>query len=360
MSGTSNSADGAPRASGTPEESQTPDIPEESQTPGTPEESRAPGVVAAVAPPAPVALLGLGAMGSRLAPRLVAAGYRLQVWNRTPAAAERVVAASATITPSNGATTGASEPASEPAAEPAGQVVAAASPAQAAAGAAAVLVCVRDDEASTRVWDEVGPVLATDALAVELSTLTPAHVRRLARRLGPRFLEAPMVGSRPQAEAGQLRLLVGGTEQAVARALPLLRALGAGVHHIGVSGQAAVAKLAVNGLLAVQLAAAGELLGTARASGLDPAALAELLTALPVTAPALARSLPRALAGDTSPNFPLELVAKDLRYLDALPGGPRPVIGGTRLAVDVTAGTGHGDEDIVVLAEPGSRSPQGE
>ncbi len=280
-----------------------------------------------VAPPSTVALLGLGAMGRRLAGRLAAAGFELRVWNRTPTVAHELAAGDE-------------------------RIVAAASPGQAVSGAVAVLVCVRDDDASAALWDEIEPALAPRAVAVDLSTLTPEHVRALARRLGERFLEAPMVGSRPQVDAGQLRLLVGGSEQTLRLAQPVLAALGVGVHHLGTPGQAAVAKLAVNGLLAVQLAAAGELLGTAQANGLSPDALAELLAALPVTAPALARSLPRALAGDTSPNFPLDLVGKDLGYLDGLPGGPRPVVGGTRASVDATVAAGLGSQDIVALARP--------
>src|SRR5919109_4498430 len=137
-----------------------------------------------------IAVLGLGAMGSRMAANLVKAGYGVRVWNRTADAATPLVEAGARQAPS---------------------------PREAAAGAAFVIAMLRDDEASRKVWldPENGAFRALDpqAVAIESSTLTLDWIRNLgqaAAEQGLSLLEAPVAGSRPQAEAGQLIYLCGG------------------------------------------------------------------------------------------------------------------------------------------------------
>lgn len=269
----------------------------------------------------PVAVLGLGAMGTRVASRLLDAHAPVRVWNRTAPAAAALGLRGATAADTVEA---------------------------AVRGAGVVLVCVRDDTASEAVWDAALPTLPEEAYRVDLSTISPAHARRLGDRLGVRFLEAPMVGSRPQVDAGQLQLLVGGDLPALDAVRPVLASFAGTVHHVGPAGHAAVLKLVVNGLLATQLAVAGELLEVLGRFDVALGPATELLAALPVTAPALARSLPRILAGEVTPNFPLELAAKDLRYLRAA-AGPAPVIAAVGDALD-RAAQDDGGRDIVALA----------
>ncbi|WP_425648127.1 NAD(P)-dependent oxidoreductase [Agrobacterium leguminum] len=133
---------------------------------------------------------------------LVKAGHKVTVWNRTPDAAVPLVAAG-----TRQATT----------------------PKEAASGAAFVIAMVRDDQASRHVWldPETGALAGMSAgtVAIESSTLTPGWVRELgqsASRQGVSFLEAPVSGSRPQAEAGQLVYLVDGSAGTLNRAEPLL------------------------------------------------------------------------------------------------------------------------------------------
>lgn len=278
-----------------------------------------PPVLDGVTAAPPVALLGLGAMGTRAASRLLAGGTALRVWNRTP--------------PDPGLLPGA---------------VVAGSVGEAVRGAAVVVVCVRDDAASEAVWQAARPALGEDAYRVDLSTISPAHARHLADLLGPRFLEAPMVGSRPQIEAGQLRLLVGGEDGAVRTVGPVLDLVAGRVDHVGPVGHAAVLKLVVNGLLATQLAVVGELLDVLRRSGIDLAAAAELLGSLSVTSPAVVRSLPRILGDDTAPAFPLDLAAKDVRYLRAV-AGTAGVLAAVGDALDAAA-RDDGTRDIVAIA----------
>jgi 3-hydroxyisobutyrate dehydrogenase-like beta-hydroxyacid dehydrogenase len=232
-------------------------------------------------------MLGLGAMGARMAANLVAAGYEVVVWNRSPQWVE-------------GART-------------------APSPRAAAEGAGVVIAMVRDDAASARVWldPEDGALagMGTEAVGVECSTVSPDHVRALhaaAARRGVAFLDAPVAGSRPQAEARALIFMAGGDEAVLARAEPVLLAMGAAVHRAGGPGAGAVVKLMVNTMLATQLATLGELIGLAIAQGVDPAQALDILGATPVASPAAKGAGAAMLARAFAPAFPIALVAKDL------------------------------------------------
>jgi 3-hydroxyisobutyrate dehydrogenase len=272
-------------------------------------------------------------MGSGLARNLCASGHQVIVANRSPEPVQQLVAGGAT---------------------------AADSPAQAADRADVVLVAVSDDDASESVWlDPSTGILAgaqRGSLAVEVSTLSPGWIQKLATAAdqgGLRFLEAPMIGSRPQVEARALIHLVGGTAEVLGDARGVLEDSAARIHHVGGHGTAATMKLIVNASFAIQVAAMAELLGLVRRTGLDPAEAAGFLTELPVTSPVAARAINTMIAGDFAPNFPVRLVAKDLRYLAALAeglGGETPM---THTALDryQQAALGeHAEEDLTALA----------
>lgn len=254
-----------------------------------------------------IAILGTGAMGARLAAKLGEAGNAVTVWNRT---AERANALAA-----------------------AGMVVAA-SPAMAADGADVVIAAVRDDEASHAAWTGSNGALNAlhpAALAIECSTLSVAGARRLHdefSRAGRTLAEAPMVGSRPQAEAGKLVFLLGGSEDARARAQAVLTpvAVAGAIHHAGEAGAAAAIKLAVNYLFALQVAGIAEAINTLAGEGLSARGM-EIIASLPVSSPAAALSAQAMLAGNFAAQFPIELVAKDLGYFTALAMERAPVAG---------------------------------
>lgn len=252
-----------------------------------------------------IAFLGLGAMGSRMASRLLDAGHDVTVWNRDPARAEVLAARGATM---------------------------AATPRAAAQGAEVVFAMVRDDAASRAVWldPQTGALdaMAPGAVAVECSTLTVAHVQALAaaahgRRLG--FVDAPVAGSRPQAEAGQLIFLTGADPEMVEAVRPLLATMGAAVLEAGPAGAGSALKLAVNALLGIQVAALGELMAMLQACGIEAARAADLLGQTPVTSPAAKGAMASMVAGAWAANFPVELVAKDFANLSATAGRPLPV-----------------------------------
>jgi 3-hydroxyisobutyrate dehydrogenase len=162
---------------------------------------------------AKISVLGLGAMGSRMAANLIKAGYQVTVWNRNPSAVQALVAAGALAAPT---------------------------PKEAARDADFVIAMVRDNEASRQVWldSDTGALagMSSHAIAIESSTLTAQWIRELAARLDERavsLLDAPVVGSTPQAEAAQLIYFVGGDAGTLARSEDVLKAMGSSIHHVG-------------------------------------------------------------------------------------------------------------------------------
>src|SRR6185437_14251338 len=133
-----------------------------------------------------VALLGLGTMGSGMAANLLKAGFPLAVWNRTAAKAQPLAKKGARI---------------------------AATPADAAKGAHVILAMLADDAASRHVWlGENGALAAAGkgSVLIDCGTVSPAWISDLghhAAERGLQFLDAPVTGSRMQAEEGQLSFL---------------------------------------------------------------------------------------------------------------------------------------------------------
>ncbi|XEI33905.1 NAD(P)-dependent oxidoreductase [Aeromonas veronii] len=247
-----------------------------------------------------VAFLGLGAMGSRMAARLIQAGHDVTVWNRTPAACEALAQIGARI---------------------------AASPAEAVVGVDFAISMVRDDQASAAVWcdPQTGALrtLPQGALAIESSTLSPDWVRRLGEHLhasGHALLEAPVSGSRPAAEAGQLVFLLGGEAQDIARAEMLLAAMGSSMHAVGPLGAGALAKLATNALLGIQVVAYAELIALLRHQRVDVAKVLLAIAGTSVWAPVAGPLTGAMLRGEHRPQFPIELIAKDFAYALAAAG----------------------------------------
>ncbi len=162
--------------------------------------------------------------------------------------------------------------------------------------------------------------MSEGAVGVDCSTVSPGHARALhgaAEQRGVAFLDAPVAGSRPQAEARALIFLAGGVEADVARAEPVLLDMGATVHWAGGAGAGAVVKLMVNTMLATQLATLAEMIGLAVAQGVDPARALDIVGATPVASPAAKGAGAAMLARAFAPAFPIALVAKDLGLAQA-------------------------------------------
>jgi len=243
-----------------------------------------------------VAVIGLGAMGSRLAHNLLNAGYPMVIHNRTIEKAQPLLDRGATFATTSRA---------------------------AAEQSDVVLSMVTDNEISRQVWlaAETGAILGLtpDKIAIEMSTLTVDWVRELGAAIaqsGAGFLDAPVAGSRPQAEVGKLISLVGGQAETLARVRPILTAAGmAMIHHVGVVGQGMVMKLAVNALFGIQIAALAELLGMLSKDGISPEKAMECLGDLPVLSLAAKGAGSLMVSQNHAPLFPIDLVEKDFRYV---------------------------------------------
>lgn len=143
-------------------------------------------------------------------------------------------------------------------------------------------------------------------------------------------------------------------EVRVARARPVLAALGHRVHHLGLTPAGTVAKLAVNALFGIQVAALGELLGFARLGELDPRRLVDALSGLPVLSAAAAAAAQAMLGTAFAPQFPLALVAKDFDYVvrsaEAF-GAEVPLTLCTQEIFVDAARTGLGAENITAITK---------
>lgn len=244
----------------------------------------------------PIAFLGLGNMGTAMALRLLQAGYKLRVYNRTASRARKLV--------------------------PHGAFVAA-SPREAAEGAQVVFSMVADDQASRGVWlgrhGALAATLARGAFAVECSTLSAGWIRTLADRVkarGARFVDCPVTGIPSDVEAGRLILFAGTDKPTLTALRPVFEALAKETIHFGPVGAGNSYKLMVNLMGSVQIAALAEGLVLAEAAGLKLDRVVDALTRGAAASPQVVRNARRMLEGRPERNivFSGRLRLKDTRY----------------------------------------------
>jgi len=246
-----------------------------------------------------VAFVGLGAMGSRMALNLIAAGFALRVFNRDRGKTAAAAAQGAAVCDT---------------------------PAAAARGAQFVCSIVSDDGATRAVM--LGPegILAGAAagtIILDASTNTPAMAREVSAAAAARgcaYLDSPVSGSLAQAQNRELVFMVGGDAASFAKAQPLYGAMGRMAKHMGESGAGATIKLVNNMLSGVTTAALAEAAQVAEAAGLDRAAALEVLGEGATGSRLLKSKLPKIFKRDFTPQFQLELMEKDLRYFLSLAG----------------------------------------
>ena len=240
-----------------------------------------------------VAVLGLGIMGTGMAARILSAGFPLSVYNRNPARAGALVDAGAHL---------------------------ASNAREAASRADVVISMVADDAASREVWlGENGALAGANrgSILVESSTLSVGWVKELAAlatQHGCELLDAPVTGTKPHAESGQLLFLVGGSATALETARPVLSVLSRDAIHLGPSGSGALMKLINNFLAAVHTVSFGEALAMIEAGGLDAKKAISILAEGVPGSPMVKRVVARLDSGDFTPHFFMKLMAKDVGY----------------------------------------------
>lgn len=245
---------------------------------------------------ATIAFMGLGRMGSGMAARLLAAGHRLHVYNRTRSRAEALAHHGASVH---------------------------ATPKDACAGADAVISMVADDAASRSLWlDADGAFaanLAPGTLVIECSTLSHDWVLELAAeaaRRHLRYIDAPVTGLPNMAAAGELTMLVGADAEHLQAAQPILSAFSKETFYFGPIGAGTAYKLTINLLGAIQIASLAEGMAMAERAGLDLHTVAEAIATGQAASPQVVRNARRIVAGDHDQNvlFTPELRVKDIRY----------------------------------------------
>jgi 3-hydroxyisobutyrate dehydrogenase len=280
-----------------------------------------------------VAILGLGTMGQGMAANLLKAGFPLTIYNRTPAKADRLAALGARV---------------------------AKTPAEAATRAAVVIAMLADDDASREAW--LGPdgalaAMPPDGVVVESSTLSPAWIEELdaaAKVLGLRMVDAPVTGSRLQAEAGQLVFLAGTDADTLESIAPVLRSMSKEILHLGPVGSGAEMKLINNFLAAAQVTSFAQALAWIERSGLNRETAIEFLKRGAPGSGIIALMADRMTKRSYEVHFLLRLMAKDLRYASAAARAR-----GVNLTAAETAEqlfraaekAGHGEQDMSAVIE---------
>lgn len=243
---------------------------------------------------ASVGFIGLGLMGKPMTRRLLGAGHKVAVANRSRPAVDELAGEGAV---------------------PCGN------PAEVAKQAEVVFTCLPDAPHVEEVV--LGPnglagAMRPGSVLVDCTSNQPASAAKVAKALAERgveMLDAPVSGAPEGAAAGTLSIMVGGPRKAFERCKPLLDALGRKVVLVGeANGSGCIAKLANQVLVAVTFLGVGEALVLGAKAGLDPAALVEVLGAGLARCGALEVKAPKVLSGDFRPGGRVTMHVKDLRY----------------------------------------------
>jgi 3-hydroxyisobutyrate dehydrogenase len=276
-----------------------------------------------------VAVLGTGIMGAAMARSIARAGHTVRAWNRTRPKAEPLAADGAHI---------------------------ASSPQEAVEGADVVLTMLYDGGTALEVMREAAPGLRPGTVWAQSTTVGIDSVPVLAafaREYGLLFYDAPVLGTRQPAEAGQLTVLAAGPAEGRGTVTPVFDAVGARTVWTGEDGGTATAtrlKLVANSWVVAVTAAAGETLALAEGLGVDPADFFGLIAGGPLDMGYLRAKSALIVEGGLSPaSFAVATAEKDARLIVAAGEAA-----GVRLDVAAAsaerfaraAAQGHGDEDM--------------
>ncbi|MGV0906571.1 3-hydroxyisobutyrate dehydrogenase [Mycobacterium novum] len=283
-----------------------------------------------------VAFLGLGHMGGPMSANLVAAGHTVRGFDPVPAAATAAEQRGVSVQPS----------ASE-----------------AVAGADVVITMLPHGDAVKRCYADILPAAQPGALFIDSSTISVADAREvhaLAGSHGFAQLDAPVSGGVTGAVAGRLAFMVGGEQDAVQRATPVLEPMAAKVTHCGAAGAGQAAKICNNMVLAVQQVAVAEAFVLADKLGLADQALFDVMTGATGNCWALHTNCPVPGPVPTSPanrnfepGFAAALMNKDLHLaMDAVGStGANAPLGSHAAAIYAEFAAEHGGKDFSAVIE---------
>jgi 3-hydroxyisobutyrate dehydrogenase-like beta-hydroxyacid dehydrogenase len=273
-----------------------------------------------------IGFIGVGAMGSRMVQRLIAAGFKVVVFDRSREKMKAIAANGAAMAPS---------------------------PRTLAMEADVIMSCLSNDSAVRAIYGGDNGVIASatpGSIVIEMSTVSPDTSRELwkiGKDRGVEVLDVAISGGPPLAENGTLTLLGGGSECAFEDCAPIFNALAKQHFHLGPSGSGTAMKLVVNAVLGVSMQAIAEAIALGEKLGLERAHLLNVLAQTAVIAPAQQGKLARAAAGDYSPQFPMALMNKDFRLVmerAAATGVPMPATAAA-YQMNVAQAAKHPDQD---------------
>lgn len=280
-----------------------------------------------------VGFIGLGLMGAPMVRNLLRAGYSLVIYNRSV----------------------------EKTAEFQGHERAriAESPAETARSSDVLITMLADHAAIEDVYfGERGIISGLETsgshcgIVIDSSTVAPAMSLRLAGSLAERgveFLDAPVLGSKPQAIEGALTFMVGGRRETFERWRDLLLAMGKKALHMGENGAGSRAKLANNTLAAINLVGAAESLRIIQEAGIDPDLFLDAVSGGLARSAMLHGKGPAMLAGDFSPHFTIRLMLKDLGLAEEMTaslGLNTPMLRAALERMRAASQAGFGEEDV--------------
>ena len=239
-----------------------------------------------------VGLIGVGIMGLPMGLNLLRAGYELTVHDVSPLGVDHLVSAGG---------------------------VAASSPSEVAGAVDVLITMLPDSPQVLEVYlgaNGAFEALRPDWLVIDMSSIDPAVSRDLAQRAsaaGAEMLDAPVSGGDKGAIAGTLSIMVGGSDEAYARALPILSTMGKTVTHVGPSGSGQVVKVCNQVVVAVVIEAVAEALVLGAKAGVDPNLIADVLQGGLAATRVLEMRRENMIGGNFEPGFRIRLHLKDLK-----------------------------------------------
>jgi 3-hydroxyisobutyrate dehydrogenase-like beta-hydroxyacid dehydrogenase len=240
-----------------------------------------------------IGFIGTGLMGRGMARSLIRKGHTVRIYNRTRAKAEEVAELGGTV---------------------------ADTPAEAVRDADVIVTMLADPAALLGVVEGEHGILASirpGAVLIDSSTVSPPTTHRVLELLkanGADMLDAPVFGSKNEAEKGELGFIVGGTPEVLARVQDVLDCMGR-TNHVGANGMGAYAKLVVNLVIAGTLQAFNESMVLATKAGIDPEKMLQIILSSRARSGIIEMKAPQILNRDFSAFFPLQLMAKDMRLV---------------------------------------------
>lgn len=265
-----------------------------------------------------VCVLGLGIIGSAWAGNLIEDGHDVRVWNRTPKDFPGFCAIE-----------------------------------EAVENAEAIFIVVADPAAVESVLDSITPRLKAGQTVIQASTISSDWSKKFASQVeatGAKFLEAPFTGSKPAAQARKTVFYLGGEEEVINLARPVLEPLSQAILHIGPVGAASSLKLAMNINIAGVAQALCESLALARSQGISDEKFFDALHLNASRSGVSDLKEPKLREEDYAPQFSVKHMAKDIRLaLETAGDLELPSTQRTAEIYNRAIETGRQDDDFISL-----------